>query len=104
MSETISAGHLKGIEEALALEAPDLCHHIASIVRGGALPFVSARGQSVFHDYRVDMRAADAQAILTALRAAEKKRGGERKFFGFQLSLLVCAWTSHADRLRSRLE
>ena len=99
--ETISAGHLSGIDEVLALQAPDLRHHIASIGRSGTLPFVSRRGQSVYHDYRVAMRADDAQAILTTLQSAEKMHGGERTFCGFQLNLLVCVWSSHAVRLRA---
>lgn len=102
--ETISAGHLKAIDEVLALEAPDLRHHVVSIGRRGPLPFLPQRGQSIYHDYPVEMRADDAAAILSVLVAAEKKHGAERKFFGFQVNLLTTIWSGHVARLRAKPE
>ena len=81
--DTINAGPLKAIGEVLTLESPELCHHIVSIGKSGPLPFVPRRGQSIYHDYRVEMRADDAAAILSVLESAEQKYGQERRFLTF---------------------
>ena len=77
--EKISAGLLKATDELLALESPDLRHHIASIGKRGPLPYVARRGQSSFLDYQVEMRADDAAAILCRIGVggAEVWRGAE---------------------------
>jgi hypothetical protein len=91
---TISAGHLKAIDEVLTIESPDLRHHVTAIGRCG--PLTSGplqRGQSIFHIYPVELRAEDASAILLALKSAEQKMGDEQKLFsGFQLAGLVHIW------------
>lgn len=99
---TIGADYLKGIHEALALAAPDLQHHITTLLRKGPLPSGELRpGESIYHKYEVQMRSEDAAAILEALHQVERRFGYNKKFFDRQINLLAGTWHHHAERLRT---
>jgi len=109
MDEEILIGGdiLAAIYEALKLSAPELCHHIKKIFRTPPLTKEIAlrQGESIYHQYAVEMRLPDAAAILDELVKIEKAYGYNFKFrIGDgderQINFLVIVWRQHVEQLR----
>lgn len=103
--QTISARDLKAIALVLDAESPDLSHHINSVTRRGPLPCGPLLpGDPIHHSYEVDLRAEDAEAILEALLAAERKYGGGHQVFGVSMAGMTLIWRGKAARIRGQIE
>jgi|GEM_PF-2350843 hypothetical protein len=99
--KTIGANFLKAILDVLENNAPDLRHHIVTLTKAPPVTgAVQNRGESIYHQYAVQMRKEDAIAILSALEAAQSRFGYDAAFAGLQLGLLISVWAGVVESLQ----
>lgn len=87
---------------ALNESAPDLQHHIRTILRHGPLKLGGGmRGASIYPKYPLRMRSIDALAVVEQLKLVGRKYGNDKVFGDRQINLLIAVWGRHVERLKS---
>jgi hypothetical protein len=101
--ELIGEDLLKSTLSALNESAPDLQHHLRTILRHEpGQPGGERRGASIHPQYPLRMRSIDALAVLEELKLVERRYGHDKVFGNRQINLLIAEWNRHVERLRSR--
>jgi hypothetical protein len=95
--------YLLATHAALMEFAPQLKHHVEGILRQReAASEGSSPAKSIHPKFLVNLGASEAQAIVTALKLIEENEGYDKTFNNRQITVMLAAWSWHAQRLKQQ--